>query len=100
MFFGLFQVIHPVGKQAYKLELFKKWKIHNIFYMSLLEQNSTRKEWMDENVIKLDASDKNGEYEVDVIWENAVYTKKLKSGHLPGLYYLVSWKGYLEEENT
>ena len=36
-FFGPFQVLHPVRKQAYKLELPKKWRIHDVFYMLLLE---------------------------------------------------------------
>ena len=36
-FFELFQVLYPFGKQAYKLKLFKKWKIHDIFLLSLLE---------------------------------------------------------------
>ncbi len=36
-FFGLFRVLHPVGKQAYKLELPKKWRIYDIFHVSLLE---------------------------------------------------------------
>ena len=36
-FFEPFQVLHSVIKQAYKLELFRKWRIHNVFYMSQLE---------------------------------------------------------------
>ena len=36
-FFGPFRVLHPVGKHAFKLELLGKWRIHNIFYMLLLE---------------------------------------------------------------
>ena len=36
-FFGPFRVLHPVRKQAYKLELSKKWRIHDIFHVSLLE---------------------------------------------------------------
>ena len=36
-FFRLFRVLYIVGKQAYKLKLPTKWKIYNIFYMSLLE---------------------------------------------------------------
>ncbi len=36
-FFRPFRVLHPVGKQAYKLELLKKWKIHDVFHMSLLK---------------------------------------------------------------
>ena len=35
--FWPFRVLHLVGKQAYKVELPKKWKIHDIFKMSLLE---------------------------------------------------------------
>ena len=54
----------------------------------------------EENVEELDARDNSGEYEVEVIWDSAVYARESKSGHLPGLYYLVSWKRYPEEENT
>ena len=39
------------------------------------------------------------EYEVDGIRDSAVYAKE-SVGQLPGFYYLVSWKGYPEEENT
>ena len=39
------------------------------------------------------------EYEVEAIRDSAVYAKEA-DGHLPGLYYLVAWKGYPEEENT
>ena len=70
--------------------------------MLLLETEITSKERLDdENAEKLDAGDKRtGEYEVEAIWNSAVYARELESSHLPGLYYLVSWKGYLEEENT
>ena len=36
-FFGPFGVLHLVGNQAYKLELPKKCRIFDVFYMSLLE---------------------------------------------------------------
>ena len=36
-FFGSFQVLHPVEKHVYKLELPKRWKIYDVFFMSLLE---------------------------------------------------------------
>ena len=42
-FFGPFQVLYPIGKQAYKLELSRKWRIYNVFHVSLLEQDTTRK---------------------------------------------------------
>ena len=40
------------------------------------------------------------EYKVEEIWNSAVYTKESVTEQLPGLYYLVLWKGYPEEENT
>ena len=39
------------------------------------------------------------EYKVEVIWDNSVYDKEADR-HLPGLYYLVTWKCYPKEENT
>ena len=36
-FFEPFRVLHPMRKQVYKLELFKKSKIHDVFYVSLLK---------------------------------------------------------------
>ena len=99
-FFGPFRVLHPVGKQAYKLELPKKWRIHDVFYMSLLEQDITRKGRVDNENVELDVGNENGEYEVEAIRESEVYARESESDHLPGLYYLVSWKEYLGEENT
>ena len=36
---------------------------------------------------------------MEPIRDSAVYAKEADR-HLPGLYYLVAWKGYPEEENT
>ena len=98
-FFGLFRVLHLIRKQEYKLELPKKWRIHDVFYVLLLEQDTTRKEW-DNNMVELDNGDDSGKYEVEAIRDSTVFAKELELGHLPGLYYLVSWNGYLEEKNT
>ena len=40
------------------------------------------------------------EYKVDGIQDTAIYAKESVIRQLPGLYYLVSWKSYPEEENT
>ena len=97
-FFGPFQVLHPVGKQTYKLELPKKWRIHDVFHVSLLEHDTTRK-GREFSVSEFEPGD-DKKYEVEAICHSAVYARESESGHLPGLYYLVSWKGYPEEENT
>ena len=36
-FFGPFQVLHSVSKQAYKLKLPRKWRIHDVFHILLLK---------------------------------------------------------------
>ena len=96
-FFGPFQVLYPVGNQAYMLELSKKWRIHNVFHVSLLEQDTTRK-GREYSVPEFEPGN-DKEYEVEAIRDSAVYAKEADR-HLPGLYYLVAWKGYPEEENT
>ena len=98
-FFGPFQVLHPVGKQGYKLELSRNRRIHDVFHVSLLEQDSTKKGQINEfSVPEFEPGD-DKEYEIEAIRDSAVYAKEA-DGHLPGLYYLVAWKGYPKEENT
>ena len=102
-FFGPFRVLHPMGSQAYKLKLPKRWRIHDVFYISLLEQDNTRKEQVDEKTaeqLELEAGGDNEEYEVESICDSAVYAKELEVGHLLGFYYLVSWKNYFEDKST
>ena len=100
-FLGPFQVLHPVGKQAYKLELPKKWRIHNIFHVSLLKQDTRKKGRVNDTQLDFEFEvGNNKEYKVDGIRDSAVYAKESATEQLPGLYYLVLWKGYPEEENT
>ena len=71
--------------------------------MSLLEQDTTRKGQVDEEVrqIEFDTGDnKSREYKLEVIRDSAVYARESKSGHSPGFYYLVLWKKYLEDVKT
>ena len=58
--------------------------------MSLLEQDTTRKEQMDENLnkLKFDIGDCE-KYKVEAIRDSAIYIKELKS-HLLGLYYPIA----------
>ena len=69
-FFGPFRVLHFIRKQAYKLELSKKWGIHDVFYVSLLEPNTTQKKWIDKKIrqMEFDSGDDNsGECKVEAI---------------------------------
>ena len=43
MFLRLFWVFGPVGKQAYKFKLLKEWRIDNVFHVSLLKTDTTKK---------------------------------------------------------
>ena len=74
--------------------------MYNVFHMLLLEQENTRKRWMNEfaDLLEFETGD-NKEYEVKAIRDNIVYAKEANK-YLLKLYYLVTRKGYLKEENT
>ena len=74
-FFGPFWVLHPIGKQAYKLELPKKWRIHNVFHVFLLEQDTRKKGQVNDMQLELEVGN-DKKYEVDGIWDSAVYARK------------------------
>ena len=77
-FFRPFWVFHQVEKQAYKLELPTKCKIHNVFHMSPLEHDITKSGRVDkalpepEKELEFEAGD-NKEYEVNTIIDSMVY---------------------------
>ena len=102
-FFGFFRVLHPVGSQAYKLKLPKQQRFYDVFHVSLLEQDSTRKRQVGVKLAKkleFEVGSNNKEYKVEGICDNAVYAKKLEAGHLLGLYYMLPWKNYPEDKST
>ena len=71
--------------------------------MSLLEQDTIRKGRVDKKIVQqleFKAGGNNKEYEVEDIRDSAVYTRESETGHLPGLYYLVSWKSYPKNKST
>ena len=91
------------GEASIQTRVSQKWRIHDIFYISLLEQDITRKGQVDEEVRQIEfevGDDDSREYELEAIWDSAVYAWESELGHLSGLYYLLSWKRYPKEENT
>ena len=73
--------------------------IYNVFHVSLLKQDTTKKGQVDNNATELDVSNNSGEYKIEAICDSAVQARE-SAGHLLELYYLVFWKDYLEKENT
>ena len=74
--------------------------MHNVFQVSLLDQDTTKKEHVDKWVIELELKAGNSkQYKIEAISDSVVYTSELESDQLRGLYYLVAWKSYLKEEN-
>ncbi len=72
--------------------------------MSLLEQDTTRKRWVDNKALpepekEFEAED-DKEYEVETIIDSAMYDQQINNSQMPDFYYLISWKSYPEEENT
>ena len=77
--------------------------IYNIFYVSLLEKDTTRKKRGDKALpkpkkeLEYEAGN-NKEYTVKPIINNVVYgQQENNSNQMPGFYYFILWKGYLEE---
>ena len=71
--------------------------------MSLLKKDIKRKRQIDKKTteqLEFKAGGNNEKYEMGDICDSAVYARELEVGHLLGLYYLVTWKGYLEDEST
>ena len=82
-----------MSSQAYKLELPKQLRIYKIFYISLLEQEITKKRQVDKKTmeqLEFKAGSNNKEYKIESICNSAVYARKLEAGHLSGFYYLIS----------
>jgi hypothetical protein len=91
---GPFSIIEVVGPAAYKLELPSRWKIHNVFHVSLLKKyiRSTDREQVHAPLIPIQA-EKQAEYVV----EKVIGSKLTGDGKT---LYLVLWKGYPESEAT
>lgn len=86
-------------KIAYKLELFKEWKIYDNFHILLLEPNIIKKKWVNKLYkLELEASN-DKKYKVEAIRKSAVYTKKFAKDQLLRLYYIVFWKDYTKSKN-
>ena len=90
-YYGLFQVLGIVGKNAYQLELFPRLKIHSVFHISLLEPANKTQEDVGKPLPPLEVDGKEEYYVKDVLDSKYWWAK---------LYYLVKWRGYSKGENS
>lgn len=95
---GPFPISEKISSHAYRLELPKTMRIHNVFHVSLLsavkeDSDFHRKQARPPPIITEEGEE---EYKVEkiVTWE---YVNK---GKKKGLYYQVRWEGYGQEEDT
>lgn len=69
--------------------------------MSMMEQDITRKERLEESITCLEfKADNSGKYKVKGICDITVYVRESKGHHPPGFYYLLSWSSYPKGENS
>lgn len=99
-YLGPCEILEAVGKQAYKLKLPAKWRIHPAFHVSLLERDVTRREAVDQKIadqLRFEEGEQP-EQEVDSIMDSMVFAEEAVDGRPPWLYYLIHWKGETHAE--
>ena len=89
-YYRLFKIEELVGKQAYQLKLPQKMKIHNVFYVSLLElyTKTNNSNILVPPPIIVEGKD---EYKVEKILDSQIHRGKLQ--------YLVKWLGYTHNKD-
>ena len=89
---GPFRILEAIGKQAYRLELPDKYRIHNVFHVSCLEPFYGRdNESEPQSYNAPDLIDGQEEYEIEYIEDDMRQDNKL--------YYRVKWLGWPEDYN-
>jgi len=96
---GPFQIEKIVSLLAARLLLPRKWKIHNVFHISLLEpyQTSEYQAPPDPSKVLREADDieQSEEYDVDEVMSSVEHGR----GNKKRILYLVKWLDYLERKD-
>jgi len=97
--YGPFQIEKIVSPLAIHLTLPRKWKIHNVFHVSLLEPYRTRKHRAppDPSKVLREADDIEQSEEYDV--EEVMSSVKCGRGNNKRMLYLVKWLDYPERKD-
>ena len=86
-----FEIVEAVGKQAYKLKLPAKWRIHLVFHVLLLKRDVIRREAVNQkiaNTLEFEEGEQP-EQEADSIMDSMVFAEEAVDSRPPGLYYLI-----------
>ncbi|SPO38662.1 uncharacterized protein PSFLO_04141 [Pseudozyma flocculosa] len=88
-FAGPFKILDAIGPRAYRLDLPRRWAVHPVFHVSLLEPVEKPQRPLDQAPAVTWAEDEREEYEVEAIIDSRrSFQRKLE--------YLVKWVGYEE----
>jgi len=103
--YGLFKMLEQWGDLAYKLELSEQWKIHPVFYVSLLEPYRTSiRPARDQPPTEPEEIDGDLEWEVEKIIKSEIisYDRRIRgrTRTFEELGYFVKWRVCSEVENT
>ena len=105
-FFESFKMLDTIENQTYRLDIFKRWRIHDVFHVSLLEkivfkrkEKASLKFTYQSNDIDIEEDEKltNEKFWVEIILNNKIYKEDQisnKSYSESELYYLVQWENY------
>ncbi|SPO38929.1 uncharacterized protein PSFLO_04408 [Pseudozyma flocculosa] len=86
-FAGPFKILDAIGPRAYRLDLPRRWAVHPVFHVSLLEPVEKPQRPSDQAPAVTWAEDEREEYEVEAIIDS-------RRGFQRKLEYLVKWVGY------
>ena len=103
--YGSFKILDKIGSRSFRLELNKRWKIHNVFHVLLLEPYKTSDSFL-RTQTRPEPEDIEGENKFEV--KRIIKTEVLETkGRVKGqthitkaLYYLVKWVGYPDDKCT
>ena len=104
-FYGPFKILEKIGTRSYRLELDQRWRIHNVFHVSLLEPYKSSSD-PQRTQLRPQPEEIEGEKEFEVeriIRSEVRETRKRVRGRTritKKLYYLVKWVGYPDDECT
>ena len=104
-FYGPFKILEKIGTRSYRLELDQRWRIHNVFHISLLEPYKSSSD-PQRTQLRPQPEEIEGEKEFEVeriIRSEVRETRKRVKGRAritKKLYYLVKWVGYPDDECT